>query len=463
MLGGVCTPTHKSAVLNVTDLQDLLASGNVTVTTGSGSLAAQTANIVVASGVTWTSTSVLTLDAYESVTLNSTISVGGTGGASLVTNDGGTGGVLSFGPKGKVTFEDLASNLTINSAAYTLVSNLSTLADDIFANPTSNFALAANYDATSDGTYSVSPVTTTLDGAFEGLGNTISHLSVRDPVQGHKVGLFSDIGASGEVADLNLTAAHIVANNAGPVGGIVGQNDGMLTRDSVAGLISAHGKNFNQVGALAGVNNGTITNSHATARVESGSGFVGTNNGSISYSYSTGAVVGGSTGGLVGRNSGYISASFATGSVTFSGTTGDNGGLVADNSGTITDCYATGAVWSNFKLGAIGGLIGSNGATISFSYSTGQVNGGGAVDYVGGFVGYDQTAGEIADSYWDTTTSGITDSGAGAGNRLNDPGITGMTTSQLQAGLPEGFSDSIWSERENINGGLPYLLANPPP
>jgi hypothetical protein len=32
----------------------------------------------------------------------------------------------------------------------------------------------------------------------------------------------------------------------------------------------------------------------------------------------------------------------------------------------------------------------------------------------------------------------------------------------LQSGLPAGFDPAIWAESANMNGGLPYLLANPP-
>ena len=76
--------------------------------------------------------------------------------------------------------------------------------------------------------------------------------------------------------------------------------------------------------------------------------------------------------------------------------------------------------------------------------------------------GSDGEGGTISDVYWDTTTSGITNLGEGAGNIANDPGITGETTAQLQAGLPPGFDPSIWAEDPSINGGLPYLIANPP-
>jgi hypothetical protein len=82
---------------------------------------------------------------------------------------------------------------------------------------------------------------------------------------------------------------------------------------------------------------------------------------------------------------------------------------------------------------------------------------------VGGLIGDDGSqSGSLSDDYWDTTTSGITNLSQGAGNEANDPGITGLTTVQFQAGLPAGFDPSVWGENENIINGLPYLLANPP-
>src|ERR1700723_3153919 len=63
--GGVCAPTAKKAVLNVGDLETLLASGNVEVTTtGSG---VQADSIVTNAPLAWSSANTLALDAYESV------------------------------------------------------------------------------------------------------------------------------------------------------------------------------------------------------------------------------------------------------------------------------------------------------------------------------------------------------------------------------------------------------------
>ena len=63
------------------------------------------------------------------------------------------------------------------------------------------------------------------------------------------------------------------------------------------------------------------------------------------------------------------------------------------------------------------------------------------------------------DSYWDTTSSGQTQ---GAGNFANESGLTALTTTQLQTGLPTGIDSEIWGENASINQGLPYLLSIPP-
>lgn len=114
----------------------------------------------------------------------------------------------------------------------------------------------------------------------------------------------------------------------------------------------------------------------------------------------------------------------------------------------------------------IGGFVGENsetngvGAEIRASYSTGAVSGG-AHSRVGGFAGsvYPPSGKWNKENYWDVDTSG-TNQGTGKGNKN---GIFGLTTSELQSGLPEGFNPKIWAQDPKINNGFPYLIANPPP
>ncbi|HEX4860415.1 MAG TPA: hypothetical protein VFV07_04205, partial [Rhizomicrobium sp.] len=83
---------------------------------------------------------------------------------------------------------------------------------------------------------------------------------------------------------------------------------------------------------------------------------------------------------------------------------------------------------------------------------------------IGGLDGYDEDAATVfTDAYWDMTLTGIDDPSQGLGNNPNEPGITGLTHTQLISSLPAGFDPAVWGRKKKINGGMPYLLANPPP
>jgi hypothetical protein len=183
------------------------------------------------------------------------------------------------------------------------------------------------------------------------------------------------------------------------------------------------------------------------------------NGGSIELSRTGGSISGAKfVGGLVGDNDGTIDQSFSTAAV--SGADGAQvGGLIGFNDDIdgvlVSNSYATGAV-SGGASAYVGGFDGDDeGASIEYSYSTGALTGGSG-SAVGGFSG---TYGNFAGAYWDTTTSGA-DEGTGSGN---ETGLSGLTTAQLQVGLPTGFDPAIWAENTKINNGLPYLIANPPP
>jgi hypothetical protein len=136
----------------------------------------------------------------------------------------------------------------------------------------------------------------------------------------------------------------------------------------------------------------------------------------------------------------------------------DVGGLIGAAYGTEAEYdFATGAVSGGINSN-MGGLIGlASDMSLSQAYSTGSVSGG-ARSKIGGLIG-SQTGGTDSTLYWDVTTSGVSQ---GVGNISNAPGVSGLTTTQLQSGLPSGFDASVWGSDSSINGGLPYLLANPP-
>jgi len=445
---GVCTPTAADAVLNVNDLTTMLASGNATVNTGSGPLAQQVEDIVVTASFDWASSNSLTLDAYRSVSVQQPVAANGAGGVALVTNDGGSGGTLAFIAGGSLSFLGTANGLSVNGTSYTLENSVANLAATIAANPAGNYALANNYDAAPDGTYPGAPIASTLSGTVEGLGNTISNLSVVCSARSClSTGLFAY--NAGAIRNIRLVSSAITAKTSlVTAGGLAERSSGVLFNAFFSGSVKG---GVTDVGGLVGENSGTIANSGADARVEAEGGHNQDNDGSV--------------GGLAGQNSGTISESYAMGSVSQGKMLGrDLGGLVGESGGTIGNSYATapvkGADGGPRNGVSIGGLVGDSEATITDSYSTGHVDAACAEDvYVGGFIGVNEVNNTESDTYWDKKTSGD-NKGVCTGTVT---GITGVTTSQLKSGLPAGFDPTIWAEDPSINNGLPYLIANPPP
>ena len=451
---GVCTPTGANPNLNTGDLESLLASSEVTVKSN-----AAAPDIGILDPLTWASSHRLTLDAYESVHVRAPVVVEGKAGLRLKTNDGGSGGDYTFNTatSGAIAFWDLASSFAINGRNYALVNDIKTLASDITANPSGNYALAESYDAAKDGTYADAPVGNELQGIFEGLGNTISNLTVINRGSS-PLGFFA--WSSGMLRDLNLRNAVVSSGDFSTVGTLVGVNSGGAVRVSTSGKASAgeHGV----VGGLVGSNRdgALIIDSVSATEVKGQSGGVaggiaGENDGRILLSKTSGTVQGGYfVGGLVGNNDGVIEESYESGSV--KGRIA--GGLIGDDehhAGIIRQCYATGEVRTS-GAGVSGGLIGrEEGNTVSECYATGLVP---TNRNSGGFAGETASNSTFRRAYWDISTTGQNAATADGDFR----GITGLTDDQLRSALPAGFDPNVWGQSAGINNGWPYLLANPP-
>jgi len=435
---GIFTATGDHAVLNVTDLENALANGNTKVTTDNGSGGDEMGDLHVDAAFSWSAGNALTLDAYHAIMFSATVKNAGTGDVLLVNNDGGSGGVLRFViGQGRLN----TNAVSINGATYRMASSVKELASEILAKPGGHFALSRNVDASNDGIYSSPPIAIPFKGVFNGLGHTISNLQIVDTSQDdYGVGLFAYVTHRASVSGVTLRNADVVG--AENVGGLIGFNEGDVSNSFVSGSITG-----GDAGGLVGLDQSwtsvaTIQTSGAAATVHSkigtAGGLVGAVLGpaAVVQSFATGKVVGPYAGGLVGDN--YYNA----------------------GSATIENCYATGSVSGIDRTGDIGGFVGeneNNGSSVSSSYSIGTVSAKGKHHAVGGFDGVDQ--GIIANSYWDTETSGQ-NNGSGDGN---ETGLTGLTTAQFQSGLPAGFDPSIWAQNANVNNGFPYLKANPPP
>ena len=444
---GVCTATAQKAVLNVGDLQTMLASGDVVVKTGMFAK-----DIEIDQPLTWATTSRLTLDAQASVTVNKQVTVSGTGNLTIVTNDGGgkTGEFIIVPEHGSVQFWDLASSLIIDGNSYMLVGDIKTLADDIAANASGFYALAKSYDASEDGTYTSSPIPTTFVGNFEGLGNQFVNLTIK--FASDDQGLFRRIDTKGTASNVCVLNADLmgtmVDGGYGGTGLLAGANYGTVRGACASGVISLPEGTNELAGGLVGDNRGTITRSHTSTEIAAEGVF-------------------GIAGGIASLNEGTITQSFSKGKLKAASGNYSPGGIVGYNAGKVENTYSLAKVNQNGNCcggGYYGGLVGKNepGGTILSSYAagkTGSTKRSGATG--GGLIGFDASdAGSISSTYWDLDT-GVSDPNHGTGNIPNDPGITGLTGAQLKSGLPAGFDPKVWGSNRKINRGYPYLLANP--
>ena len=448
--GGVCSPTKSTAVLNVSDLENLLASGSATVTTTG---TAEANDIVVTAALAWSSSKVLTLTAHQSIAFYAALSVAGKGGLTL--NDAGTES-LAFYNGANVTFSKLLSPLIINGNPYVLVGSVAGLASAANPNPTGNFALANSYDASGDGTYSSAPVQNPgnwFTGVFEGLGNTISNLTIVDGTQSAACdGLIFTVGSPiiSNFGMVNVSITSTGGQGANGAGGIVcdANSGGLVWRSYATGTIVMQG--LDGAGGLA-AGNIKIVQSWANVAI-SGTG---------------GDTFGGLT--TAGPDM-VIQQSFSLGPLSCSGQDCQIGGLSLSSGAQISDSYSVSSVTDSSMAdgddATLGGLLSNNGGgAIARSYAAGTItspsSGGCGVNTncVGGLYGIDN-ANINANVYWDKSTTGVN---VAAGNEGKDPGTKGLSNNKLTAKLPKGFDKKIWAQNPLINNGLPYLIANPPP
>jgi hypothetical protein len=160
-----------------------------------------------------------------------------------------------------------------------------------------------------------------FSGEFDGNGHVIRRLTIADSTEG-LVGLFGELkeGASVKnlgVVDINMTGVG-TALDAVTIGGLVGQNLGVIANCYTRGTVAGDGS----VGGLVGANCCTIRNSFSTATV-------------------TGAYVGG----LVGSAGG----------------------------GDILNCYSIGTVTCHKHVGAWGETWGDAGGLVGGGYVSGNV------------------------------------------------------------------------------------------
>ncbi len=255
-----------------------------------------------------------------------------------------------------------------------------------------------------------------------------------------EAGSISDCYSAGSVSGGNYS------------GGLVGcQEESSISNCYSSGSISCTSSSS---GGLVGYQyGGSISDCYSSGNV-SGVHFCGglvgwpEGNASINNCYSTGSVSGNNyCGGLAGAQvGGSISNCYSTGSVSC-----ENkycGGLAgAQVDGSISNCYSTGSVSGNDSCG---GLVGDQyHGSISNCYSTGHVSG---TALCGGLIGSQSEETTVTDCYYDTETSGQSDTGKG----------TPKTTAEMkqQATFSGWDFAAIWGIKENES--YPYLVGLTP-
>ena len=425
-----------------TALTSSLATTNVTLQSSSG-VTGTAGNININDTVNW-SANKLTLNAQNNININAAMTATST--ASLALNYGlsavatSNTSQINTGTTGSVNLPASTTNLTTTQGSngvqktYTVITALGNAADAstalattpslqgmaATANLSTNFALGSNIDASSTSIWNSGAGFTPIGkngarfaGSFNGLGHTISNLSINLPSTS-RVGLFGENARYANISNVGLVGGSVSGDNS--IGGLVGANYGSISNSYATVAVS--GKTY--VGGLVGANNDTITNSYATGAV---SGIDG-----------VGGLVGMAYGRVNGydNNSGAITYSYATGAV--SGIA-NVGGLVGNSEiARISNSYATGTVSGNSD---IGGLLGrSGGSNISNSYATGRVSGS---SYVGGLVGaefyhgYYRIVASISNSFYNSSVNpSLTGVDSNAGHITDVAGtVKGLTTSQL--------------------------------
>jgi len=302
---------------------------------------------------------------------------------------------------------------------------------------------------------------TPFSGVFNGNGHAISNLTVNsESVYG--VGLFGYLDGQGVVSDLALVEVNIRGEGCG---GLAYHNAGAVRYCSVSGSVSGISEEVvGLMGGLVGTNQGEVSDCQASVNVSGTNlvgGLVGANGGTVSDCHATGVVSGeNKVGGLAGMiDSGTVSGCYATGTVSGTDEIGGLAGFVYES--TVSDCYATGSVSGSDQ---IGGLVGRNMGTVSFCYAIGAVSG---TNYVGGLIGENTVdAGTVDSGYYDSQTTGQSDTGKGeprttAQMKLTDTSVATYAGWDFTGETANGTADT-WSidTAGVVNSGYPYLTGN---
>ncbi|MFJ1257785.1 GLUG motif-containing protein [Cupriavidus sp. CuC1] len=408
-------------------------------------LASTTGNLSVNVPILWSSGNKLKLDSAGDINLNGALTALGTHagvamtaadhinlnknlalpgvGNSLALNYGGS---LNLNNGAVVTLSGKGASFKSNGYFYNVIQDLAQL-QGINNNLGDYYVLGNRINGGS--MRSIGGDHGTFHGIFDGLGNTMSNISVSGA--GPYVGLFG--ASTGRISNVNLASLSISAASSvssfASVGGLVGQNAGAISNVTATGMrVNSGSARANTVGGLVGTNlaDGIIDRAsvagyvYGNTNTQAIGGLVGENAGRVTNSVSNVAVSGsmgrnaaGGVGGLVGVNSGknsYIADSSSLGLTSTSYGGLNVGGLVGYNDGGVIERVFSVGNTNGYSTSNTGGLVGLNGGEIRHAYSSGRVNGYGGTA-TGGLVGRNQngdlTHVKASGVVWDTCGANV--------------------------------------------------------
>jgi len=178
-------------------------------------------------------------------------------------------------------------------------------------------------------------------------------------------------------------------------------------------------------------------------------------NNTISNCYSSGTISGNNyTGGIIGYNgsASNISNCYSNGQVT--GKKSVIGGFIGCNSNnTVKNCYSKSSVTG---IDTIGGFIGKNiTSTVNYCYSIGYISGN---TILGGLIGCNSGI-TVLNSFWNTSTSGMSTSAGGVGKTTSLIKTLSTFTNQTWDFVDETTNGTFdyWAINTVNNNGYPYL------
>ncbi len=300
-----------------------------------------------------------------------------------------------------------------------------------------NFALKNDIDASNVRDYNAIGTGSAYTGTFDGRDNRIIGLTMT----GDNAGLFDTIGADGTVEDLRVYSGTFSGtSNAGAVAGV---NNGKISNVTAFGNVvdvnNQTGNDSSYAGGIAGTNSGTIDSVTVTGTA-------------TQSSQVTAGSAEAAAGGIAGLNSGTISNSSANSAVNASaGNATALGGVAGVNKGTLDNVDSLGVTTGVYKVQGqntlysdnVGGIAGTNSGTVKNVYNESIVSGR---DNVGGILGVNTA----------TTTE---DEGSPVSNVANASRVTGEAnpnaaedkdkTSDYVGGLVGNNEGSITNGRNN--------------